>query len=219
MDRFSDFTNTMGMKFVSINAGDVMIGSSNIELPVDEQPIKKHKLNSFYMLTTEVTQRQWLYVMKENPSFFNSKELKHHSDLNPVDNVSFLDAKKFIDTLNSLEGRSNYRLPTEVEWEYAASDDDHNLTNYAWYKENSSNKTKAVSLKKPNRWGLYDMLGNVWEWCDSHYTKDYNSKAPENNFMILRGGSFVNLPTNVRSKNRMKNRDTIRRFNNGFRIL
>ncbi len=219
MDRLDSFTNTIGMKFVTIDAGNLAMGSDNPALPADEQPIREYKLNSFHMLTTEVTQKQWLYIMKKNPSFFDAKKLNHHSDLNPVENISFKDAKFFIDTLNSLEGRSNYRLPTEMEWEYAASGDEHNLSHYAWYGANSSHETKPVGLKQPNKWGLYDMLGNVWEWCDSPYTKDYNSDIGQNGFMVLRGGSFINLPANVRNKNRMNNRDTIRRFNNGFRIV
>ena len=218
MDRFNDFTNTIGMKFVTVYAGDVSIGSSDITLPSDERPVKIHQLNSFYMLTTEVTQKHWSYIMKENPSMFTSQKLSRHSDINPVDTISFEDAQKFVDTLNSLEGRSNYRLPTEIEWEYAAGDED-NLTNYAWYKGNSDNKTHPVGLNTPNKWGLYDMLGNVWEWCDSHYSKEYSSKNYQKDFMVLRGGSFVNLPTNVRNKNRMGNRYDIRRFNNGFRIV
>ena len=218
MDKFKSFTNTIGMKFVTIDAGDVMIGSSDKTLPSDERPNKNYQLNSFYMLTTEVTQQQWLYIMKDNPSIFNKDRLSHYPEFNPVDNVSFDDAQKFIDALNSLEGRSNYRLPTEIEWEYASANE-NNLTNYAWYRANSDNQTHPVALLKPNRWGLYDMLGNVWEWCDSHYTKDYSSNTPQGDFMVLRGGSFVNLATNVRNQNRMKNIPTVRRADNGFRIV
>ncbi|MDQ7084056.1 MAG: SUMF1/EgtB/PvdO family nonheme iron enzyme [Sulfurovum sp.] len=160
-----------------------------------------------------------MQVMKANPSIFNTQKLKHHSDLNPVDNISFSDAQRFVDTLNSLEGRHNYRLPTEIEWEYASGDKEDNLSQSAWYKGNSPHHTSPVSLKKPNKWGLYDMLGNVWEWCNSPYTKEYNSTIADEYFMVLRGGSFMNLPTNVRHQNRMKNMPDIQRVNNGLRIV
>ncbi|MDQ7084747.1 MAG: SUMF1/EgtB/PvdO family nonheme iron enzyme, partial [Sulfurovum sp.] len=175
MDRLDNFTNTIGMKFVTIAQGDFLMGSKDTGLPLDEQPQTKQQVDTFYMLTTEVTQRHWMQVMKANPSIFNTQKLKHHSDLNPVDNISFSDAQRFVDTLNSLEGRHNYRLPTEIEWEYASGDKEDNLSQSAWYKGNSPHHTSPVSLKKPNKWGLYDMLGNVWEWCNSPYTKEYNS--------------------------------------------
>jgi polar amino acid transport system substrate-binding protein len=220
MDKLNRFTNTIGMEFIGLPRGEFMMGSIDNHLPLDEQPQHKQKINSFYMLKYEVTQNTWKKVMKTNPSVFNSQRLKVYTGLHPVENISFKDAKRFVEKLNFLEGRSQYRLPTEAEWEYASEDTRPiKLQDKAWYVDNANNHTQRVGKKKANKWGLYDMQGNVWEWCDSYYSKTYTLGEKDKNLRILRGGSFVNLATNTRQQNRMANTETIKRFNNGLRLV
>jgi len=219
MDRLSSFSNTFGMDFVSIPSGKGVIGNNNKLLPKDEQPQHKKQFKSFYMMTTEVTQQNWEDVMKNNPSYFKNHRLKYYSKDNPVESISYRDILNFIETLNRLENRSNYRLPTEFEWEYCATNDNNKLDKSAWYSQNSFAKTHRVAHKKPNNLGLYDMRGNVWEWCSSYYSNSYRDTNTTKGFRVLRGGSFLNLATNTRFSNRMKNVENIKRFNNGFRLV
>lgn len=130
---------------------------------------------SYYIAKFEVTQAQWKKVMGTNPSFFQGDKVKGGSDQYPVESVSWKDAKAFIKKLNQLEkGKATYRLPTEFEWEYAAragATDD-----ISWNEINATAQiakltTQPVGGKKPNAWGLYDMLGNVWEWVDDYYNE------------------------------------------------
>lgn len=221
MNKLETFTNSIGMKFVHIPQGYFKMGTDNKSLPKDEKPKQTKIVKSFYISTTEVTQKEWTMVMGEdNQSYFNNQRLGYSSDFNPVDRVSFNSALEFVKKLNKLENRNNYyRLPTETEWEYLTKDDNiSNLDNYAWYNKNSKNRTHRVALKKPNKFGLYDLYGNVWEWCSNYYTDNYDTKYQEN-YRVLRGGSFLNLPTNLRASNRMHNREYIKRFNNGLRIV
>jgi len=127
---------------------------------------------SFYMGKYPVTQREWAMVMGNNPSDFKG-------DTRPVENVSWNDCQEFIRKLNAREGTNKYRLPTEAEWEYACragsrirfcfGDGDHLLSRYAWFDDNSNDETHPVGRLGPNNWGLYDMHGNVWEWCYDWY--------------------------------------------------
>lgn len=121
------------------------------------------------MATTEVTQGQWYAVMGNNPAYFQNG----NPDM-PVEQVSWYDAQAFIKKLNQKEHTNAYRLPTEEEWEYAAragssgkwcfGNSESELSQYAWY---DGSTTHPVATKKPNKWGLYDMYGNVWEWTNS----------------------------------------------------
>ncbi len=219
MDRLGEFINTIGMRFKKLPSGSFEMGSSDKTLPKNEQPKTDKRVNSFYIQTTEVTQAQWNRLMSGNPSYFKSDRLHQNSSLYPVDNISYRDAIQFIEKLNFLEGRNNYRLPSEIEWEYASNSDSSNIEDVAWFAKNSNNHTHQVALKKPNKWGLYDMRGNLWEWCSSYYSNNYKDNKKDKDFRVLRGGSFLNLATNTRSKNRMRNIDTIIRFNNGFRVV
>ncbi len=152
---------------------------------------------SFKMGKYEVTQAQWQAVMGENPSEFKG-------DLNPVENVSWNDCKKFLEKLNAMpEVKASgltFRLPTEKEWEYACragSTGDYckladgteitsdTLGEVAWYRDNSDNKTHPVGQKKPNAFGLYDMHGNVWEWCEDLYRAG-------DSYRVIRGGGWRN---------------------------
>lgn len=128
----------------------------------------------FEICEAPVTQAQYEMVMGNNPSYF-----KDSGPDAPVETVSFNDAQAFIKKLNEIQNEYTYRLPTEEEWEYACragsttdyffGNDESDLKDYAWYCENSDNKTHPVKQKKPNAWGLYDMHGNVWEWTESVY--------------------------------------------------
>lgn len=188
----------------------------------DETPQHRVHIKSFYMATTEVTQEQWYAVMGNNPA----KHQNGNPDM-PVENVSWYDAQAFIKKLNQKEHTDKYYLPSEEEWEYAAragssgkwcfGDNESKLREYAWYDKNSRGKTHPVAKKKPNRWGLYDMHGNVHEWTSSWYSDDYNSPR-EHKYKVLRGGSCFNLTDNtrltIRNLNSRNKRDNV--F--GFRI-
>ena len=169
-----------GMHFMYIPAGEFFMGNDKGEQ--SERPKHRTKIsNPFYLGKFQVTQEQWELLMGYNPSKFKDKE-------RPVENVTWHDAVKFIETLNS-SGKKAYRLPTEAEWEYACragtskrfffGDEESKLIQYAWYytaDSNTNQMTQPVGQKRPNPWGLYDMLGNVKEWCWDRY----DSKRYEN---------------------------------------
>lgn len=174
----------------------------------------------------EVTQEQWAAVMGSNPSYFAS------NPNNPVEMVSWDDCQQFITRLNKM-GLGTFRLPTEAEWEYACRAGsmteyywgDHLIEKYAWYWDNSSYMTHSVGWKEPNAWGLYDMSGNVWEWCSDWYG-DYTSqsqmdpKGPASgSFRVFRGGSWHNGPQSCRSANRSYVTPTYTRSFLGFRLV
>jgi formylglycine-generating enzyme required for sulfatase activity len=154
-----------GIELVRIPGGEFMMGSDR----PDEKPAHKVAISKpFYLGKHEVTQAQWQEVMGTNPSHFKGDPNR------PVERVSWKMVQEFISKLNAREGHNLYRLPTEAEWEYAAragsttkyyfGDDDALLEQYAWYNKNDKGTTHPVGQLKPNAWGLYDMMGNVWEW-------------------------------------------------------
>jgi len=226
-------TNTIGMKYVLIPAGSFTMGSP-LEEPGRDDDEKLHEVTiskPFYLQTTEVTQGQWKRVMKDNPSRF-----KESGDDCPVENVSWDDAQKFIKRLNEMEGNNKfkYRLPTEAEWEYACrartntsfsfKGDASKLNEYGWYSSNSERRTHPVKTLKPNLWGLYDMHGNVWEWCQDWYG-DYPSSpitdpkgSAKGARRVLRGGSWNYHEEDCWSANRAFNSPDGRLLNLGFRL-
>jgi len=209
----------VSMKLVLIPAGKFMMGEEEGQ---HEVTISK----PFYMGVTEVTQAQYEAVMGTNPSRFKGAT-------NPVDTVSWDDAAEFCKKLSE-KTRQAVRLPTEAEWEYACragtttrfsfGDKDGVLGDYAWYDGNSGGTTYPVGQKKPNAWGLYDMHGNVWEWC-ADWNGDYPKGAvtdPQGpgagEYRVLRGGAWLYSPDDCRSAYRSGNGPNSRDFNYGLRV-
>ena len=202
-----DLGEGVKMQIVLIPAGEFLMGSPSTEKErgSDEGPQHKVRITKpFYIGKYEVTQEQWEAVMGNNPSRFKGAK-------NPVENVSWNDCQKFINKLNSIVPDGGFRLPTEAEWEYAARagtatrfywGDDTNyrkIDRYAWYNKNSGGRTHPVGTKKSNSFGLYDISGNVWEWCS-------DPKGPDSdNSRILRGGSWGGNGGLCRSANRIWN--------------
>jgi formylglycine-generating enzyme required for sulfatase activity len=224
-------TNSIGMKFVLIPAGTFQMGSPKGESGRDEDE-RQHQVTisrPFYLQTTEVTQGQWQKVMGNNPSHFK----KCGQDC-PVEQVSWDDAQEFIKKLNQMEKTNNYRLPTEAEWEYACragstnewcfGNEEAKLGEYGWYVKNSGGQTHPVGQLMPNAWGLYDMHGNVYEWCQD-WLGDYpagpvtDPQGPRfGEDRVLRGGSWANDATELRSANRYQSKPGDRSDTFGFRV-
>ena len=220
--------NFIGMNFVRIPADEFMMGSEEAD---DEKPVHKVKISKpFYLGTYPVTQAEWKEVMGNNPSQFKGDDL-------PVEKVSWDDVQEFIEKLNEKEGTDKYRLPSEAEWEYACragtttrysfGDSESKLGDYAWYDDNSGSKTHPVGLKLPNRWGLYDMHGNVWEWTQDKWHRDYDGAPTDGSAgesgdganRVLRGGSWGSSARGCRSASRYRVGPGYRRFILGFRLL
>jgi formylglycine-generating enzyme required for sulfatase activity len=232
------------MKFMLIPAGRFSMGSQlspeeiarryggaakhyKDELPPHPVEITK----PFYLQTTEVSQGQWKKVIRDNQSRF-----KGCGDDCPVERVSWGMAQEFISKLNQMEGTKKYRLLTEAEWEYACQvgtttvfsfgNEVDKLGGYAWYRNNSEGQTHPVGKKKPNAWGLFDMYGNVWEWCQDWYG-DYPSnsvadpKGPDKGkYRVLRGGSWLNNARDLRSALRDGDLPDLRNHHGyGFRVV
>ena len=162
--------NSLGMRFVEIPAGSFDMGSDR---PEWERPIHRVRVKGFWLGVTEVTQAQWQAVMGSNPSHF--KEAGPNA---PVEMVSWEDAQAFIEKLNALDPGRRYRLPSEAEWEYACRAGSTEETygpweEIAWIQENSGGTTHPVGLKRPNGFGLHDMLGNVTEWAQDTWHDGY----------------------------------------------
>ena len=214
------------MEFVQIPAGEFRIGSESEEAFYLEEPVTRVRISrGFWLGKYEVTQGQWQAVMGSNPSFFD----ECGPDC-PVENVSWEDAQEFIRRLNAAVGEERYRLPTEAEWEYAAragtsGDRYGNLDAIAWYSGNSGDRTHPVGRKAPNAWGLYDMLGNVWEWTQDWYG-DYPGGSvtdPQGSASgserVFRGGSWGNNARSCRASYRINYSPGIRDYDLGFRLL
>lgn len=209
----------VSFNMIRIEHGSFMMGATpemknpyDYEKPVHEVTISK----DYYMGETQVTQALWQAVMGDNPSYFKDDIMgKKH----PVDSVSWNDCQEFIKKLNNLTGEQ-FRLPTEAEWEFAArggnksrhtqysgSDD---IDSVVWYYGNSGSQTHPVAKKSPNELGLYDMSGNVWEWCNDRYEGDYYAKSPSvdpqgpssGSKRVLRGGSWRFSQWDCRSSTR-----------------
>jgi formylglycine-generating enzyme required for sulfatase activity len=210
------FTNSLGMEFVLVRHGSFFMGSDRgHDQGASADEIPRHKVTltqDFFLASREVTQAQWERVMGLNPSL-------HRGDLRPVELITWEDAQAFVKRLNGMENTNRYRLPTEAEWEYAAragtetlyyfGDDKGGLDAQAWHMGNSGGRTHDVGTRAPNPLGLFDMLGNVWEYASDWYDvyRDFGQvtdpKGPEVGlFRVIRGGSYEDGAQRLRSANR-----------------
>lgn len=211
----------------SISAGTFKMGSDAYD---SEKPLHSVTVPAFEISRYPVTQAQYKAVMGENPSHFKG-------DDHPVESVSWEDAQKFCEELNKITG-NRYRLPSEAEWEYACragttfeyytGDDEQALKRAGWYDGNSDSRTHSVGQKEANEFGLYDMHGNVWEWCEDDWHNTYEGAPddgstwidhPRGNRRVLRGGSWYDNPRHCRSAHRVDDDPAARYSNDGFRLV
>ncbi len=221
-----EVTTPLGIEMVLIPSGEFSMGSEAGE--ADERPVHPVKVDSFYMDKYEVTQKAYEALMGKNTSKFKDPN-------QPVEQLGWLAAVQYCNMRSLREDlepcyqfeplqcdfqATGYRLPTEAEWEYACRAgsttpyyygiDPAKLSRYAWFKENSNKTTQAVGQKIPNAWGLHDMLGNVWEWCNDIYREDYyaqsqsvNPRGPlEGDMRVLRGGGWNSSAESCRCSTR-----------------
>ena len=224
----SSFTNPIGMEFVRIEPGTMVVGRFQPACPsrdpgADADPrtawtaadfqlcaemVREQSAygfpvtiaRPFYIGRYEVTQGQWERVMGSNPSFFQGDRVEGDARNHPVESVTWEDAQRFLDRLNAMDTTAVYRLPTEFEWEYAAragADEEPSwglIRASGWIGLVDQGSTRPVGGKEPNPWGLYDTLGNVWEWVEDYYNGKLfpDPVAPvSGTARVLRGGSFL----------------------------
>ena len=223
-------TNSIGMKFKLIQPGEFLMGSPADDPDKSSKETPQHRVRitkPYYLGVYEVTQGEYQKVMGKNPSEFKGLT-------RPVEQVSWEDATEFCRKLSQMDTRFNYRLPTEAEWEYACRagtktryicGDDLD-PDYGWVNSNSSRQTHPVGKTRPNAWGLYDMHGNVYEWCQDWYDSGYYGSSPSDDPMgastgstrVLRGGCWSNRAPSVRSAYRDPGGPGFRFHFFGFRV-
>lgn len=226
-----NYLNIIGMEFALIPSGSFAMGANSKKEEAYTFELPQHKVNiskSFFMGRYEVTQWQWEGILGNNPSVFKNPT-------NPVENVTIEDVQLFIEKLNELDTLHKYRLPTEAEWEYAArsgsnttyfwGNAESKMDDYVWYNNNSDGKPHPVGQKKPNAWGLYDILGNINEYVQDKFTENYycfspkiDPKGADSGTVLKRGGSWFGPPKH----NRIAFRDGIgptKSDKRGFRLL
>jgi formylglycine-generating enzyme required for sulfatase activity len=237
-------TNTIGMKLVLIPAGEFLMGSPDTDndAKADEKPQHRVRITRpFYLGATEVTQGQYQSITGESPSNYKG------SDDLPVQQVSWNDAIAFCNRLSEREdlkpyyqfdgraqpGGDGYRLPTEAEWEYACRAGTTtrfslgDVGAYAWFNGNSVHQPHPVGQKRPNGWGLFDMHGNVWEWCGDGYDEKYYASSPGADPLgpsqaadrVIRGGSWICDPLYCRAATRYGYTPGYRDYDLGFRLV
>ena len=225
-----------GITFVGIPPGEFLMGSTSEYARDDERPLTRVKINKgFYLGKYEVTQVEWQAVMGDNPSMVS------RCGRCPVEQVSWEDVQVFIGKLNSKTGEARYRLPTEAEWEYAAragtdtdtyagemtapKGNDPVVNEIAWYVKNSSGRAHPVGQKTPNGFGLYDMLGNVWEWVGDWYGDYPGGTVPDpagpgsGSARVDRGGGWIHFARYCRTTHRNRAPPGLRNGSLGFRLL
>lgn len=199
----ASFRNRLGMDFVQIPAGRFEMGSASSAVADEQPPHEVTFATPFYLGRHEVTVLQWEKLMGGRPA-------DSRNDNAPVEQITWQDAQEFVAKLNALNDGYTYRLPSEAEWEYAAragtaGDYIPNIDKLAWHKGNSYKETHSVGQKEPNAFGVYDMLGNVWEFCQDHHFDDYrnapadgsprlDSQATPNAARVIRGQA-IDLPS------------------------
>jgi formylglycine-generating enzyme required for sulfatase activity len=224
-----DLGDSVKMQFVLVRSGSFTMGSDSGDSTDDEQPIHTVKISKpFYLGKFEVTQEEWQTVMGNNPSQFKGAR-------RPVETVSWSDCQEFLKKLASKSRKLTFLLPTEAEWEYACragskteysfGNETKRLREYAWYEGNSESKTHDVGTKKPNRWKLYDMHGNVAEWCADWYGP-YKSATQANPIerlvgsnRVVRGSSWFWYDQVLRSSSRDMLKPVSAIHGVGFRVL
>lgn len=213
---------------VFVEGGTFIMGSEDSEAAHDERPLHCVILNSYYIGRYEVTQAEWVRIMRYNPSYFKDDE-------RPVESISWNEVQIFISELNTKTGKT-YRLPTEAEWEYAARGGNqtkgykysgsNNLHDVAWFWGNTKGQTSITGEKMPNELGLYDMSGNVHEWCNNWYDSIYYLKNSVENpqgpnfgeFRVFRGGCWNSDKEYCRTANRGYKVSDFRNPSLGFRL-
>jgi formylglycine-generating enzyme required for sulfatase activity len=216
--------NGASFNMIRVEGGKFQMGGTSEQgryAEGDEKPEHQVTLSTFSIGETEVTQAVWLAVMGTNPAHFMGSN-------RPVENVSWDDCQEFIQKLNQLTGR-NFRLPTEAEWEYAARggqksggfmySGSEKAGDVAWYTKNTHDSgSREVKTRQPNELGLYDMSGNVWEFCADWYRKAPDGK-PSSNFHVIRGGAYDCDARYSRVTNRFMYDQRRRRMEVGFRLV
>ena len=221
--------NGVSFTMIAVEGGTFQMGATSeqgSDADNDESPVHSITLSDYYIGETEVTQELWETVMGSNPSNFKGSQ-------KPVEQVSWNDCKQFITKLNQLTGK-NFRLPTEAELEYAARggnksqgykySGNNTIDDVAWYKDNSNSKTHNVKTKSPNELGIYDMSGNVWEWCEDwygNYSSDSltNPTGPSSGYSrVLRGGCWYYNARYSRVSSRNSSIPAYRLANCGLRL-
>jgi len=219
--------NEIASNMLLVTGGSFKMG--NAKGAPSENPVHTVRLKNFYISKFEVTQDQWETVMGNDPGYFKN------CPPCPVENISWDDAIRFVKRLNELTGK-HYRLPTEAEWEYAAKGGNETahrqysgsniLNDVAWYNGNSGRKTHPIGTKMPNELGIYDMTGNVWEWCNDWYGETYYASSPADNpqgpakgeLHVLRGGSWFDFDLECRTTYRFRPLKDYRKYIIGFRL-
>jgi len=247
-----------GMEFITIPSGEFMMGSpsSEEERSNDEGPRHLVNINSFELMSTEVTQGMWEEVMGTDIRYQQALvnpgwEIRGEGDNFPMYFVTWSDCQEFVVKLNEIDPEYLYRLPSESEWEYACragttsrfywgnSDSESTVKQYCWYRQNARNQgggwtiphasnegTQPVGTKPPNSWGLYDMIGNVWEFCEDNWHNSYTGSPTDGsawispdgetaNIRVSRGGSWFDSAEKCRSASRL----VLFRETNGFYFL
>ena len=218
--------NGVAFEMIAVEGGTFVMGATEEQgkdAENDEYPSHNVSLNDYYIGKFEVTQALWNAVME-----------KGLGSNNPIDNVNWDDCQAFIHKINKMTGL-HFRLPTEAEWEYAARGGNkskgykycgsNNIKDVCWYVTNSSNKSQAVGCRLPNELGIYDMSGNVYEWCQDYYGKyvddeQTNPAGPvQGSDRVRRGGSWFNVANDCRVSYRSSLAPTIRSSNSGFRLV
>ena len=223
--------NLPEFEFAFIGGGTFEMGDKIGDLSQASLPVHYVKVGSMYMGKYQVTQEVWELVMGNNPARFKGSK-------RPVEEVSWHDVQDFIKKLNKETGKK-FRLPTESEWEYAARGGSYRqdyryagsdrLKQVGWYEKNSDNQTQEVGKLMANELGLYDMIGNVWEWCEDDWHNNYNRGPIDGSawidgpkrgaYRVLRGGSYFNYAVFCRSTNRYWNEPDGRSDALGFRLV